>query len=656
MNERPISIGDGSAIYLCGFGKGLMPDPQLQIDAWADQYMIIPTKSGAAEAGPYRTDRTPYAREPMRCLSPDHPCRRVVVKGASQLMKTQVGLNWIGAVIHQAPGNILALQPTLNVAKRFSHRVSETIKAVPELRDRVAEPRSRDSRNTWDAKEFDGGTLYIATAGSASNLAEIPARYLYCDEVDRWLLNVDGEGDPIELAEARTSTFEYNRKIYYSSSPTEKGLSLIENLYLGSDQRKLFLPCLHCGTMQQLEWERMRMKEDLSEAWHVCIECGAMMLERHKPEMLAAHEWRAQAAGDGGITVGFELSALYAPLGWVSWTSLWKQHQKAKAALERGDEEPMKVFYNTRLAIVWSSHAEAAKSDDLKARAEDYRLRTIQPGILVLTAAVDIQGNRIEVKIMGWGVGLERWVVDYQILWGSPEDATIWKELDDLLLATFPHPSSGYQMPISATCIDSGGHHTQEVYDFVRLRRHRKIIAIKGASRPGRPILSNKPAKVDVNIRGRLEKNGAELWFIGTDTAKDWLFGRWPLESGPGAIHFSSDLPEEYYHQLTAEQRSYKFQRGHKISVWTKEKSARNEALDLAVYNLAAAHYLGLHRLQENDWNNLKLRIDPPTRDLFADGESKAIAKKPEEAKTVESSDNRSRHSDLMERLRNRGR
>lgn len=625
------AIADGFLAYTQGFGEGIQPDPDLWVDAWADRYMVIPKKSGAAEAGPYRTDRTPYAREVMRCLSPSHPARRVIVKGASQLLKTQVGLNFIGASVHQAPANILVLLPTLGISKRVSKRVDETIKSVPELRDRVAEPRSRDAKNTVDTKEFDGGTLYITTAGSASNLAEIPARYLYGDEVDRWDANVDGEGDPVEIAEARTSTFEYNRKIYFSSSPTIEGQSRIDGLYRDGDQRRYHVECPECRHLHVLEWERMKWDAELTEAWMVCPECGAEIHEHHKAQMLKTQDdggtacWIATAVGDGGITVSFEISALYAPLGWVSWLSLAKQYVKAKAALERGDQEPMQVFYNTRLAKCWNPAEESAKADQLKKRAEDYRLRTLPAGALVLTASVDVQPNRLEVKTMGWGEGLERWVVDYQVLWGAPSEDAVWRDLDAILMGTLPHPS-GLALPISAALIDSGGHNTQDVYNYCRLRRNRKILAIKGASKPGRPIIANKPAKMDVNFRGRSEKHGVELWFVGTDTAKDWLASRWQIESGPGAIHFSKDLPDEYYTQLTAERRLVRYRKGHRISEWVKNKADRNEALDLAVYNLAAAYFLGLHRKAPHDWAVLRAKIDPPTRDLFASGAAPAAA------------------------------
>lgn len=620
-------LADGFRAYLGAFGNGIAPDPDLWIDEWADAHMVIPKKSGAAEAGPYRTARTPYAREVMRCLSPLHPCRRVVVMGASQLLKTQVGLNWIGASIHQAPGNILSLLPTLSISKRVSARISETIKAVPELRERVAEPRSRDSKNTVDTKEFDGGTLYITTAGSASNLAEIPARYVYGDEIDRWDANVDGEGDPVELAEARTSTFEFNAKIYFSSSPTLEGLSRIAALHAEGDQRRYHVACPHCGHPHVLEWERVRWNAELSEAWMLCPDCGGEIHEHAKTALLAGGEWIASAEGDGR-TVSFQISALYAPAGWVSWLSLAKQYVKAKAALDRGDQEPMQVFYNTRLARCWNPAEENAKADQLKARAEDYRLRTIPPGVLELTSAVDVQDSRLEVKIMGWGEGLERWVIDYQILWGSPAEDAVWRDLDALLMTPISN-AAGLPLRISAVLIDSGGHNTQDVYNYTRLRRNRKVIAIKGASRPGRPIIANKPAKMDVNYRGRTEKHGVELWFIGTDTAKDWLASRWLLPAGPGAVHFSKDLPDEYYTQLTAERRLVRYRKGHRVSEWIKDKAARNESLDLEVYNLAAAYFLGLHRKSPADWAALRARRDPPIRDMFAEGAQTSATSSP---------------------------
>lgn len=608
---------DGAATYRAAYMRGLRPDPELWIDEWADEYMRIPRESGAAEPGPYRTDRTPYAREPMRCLSPAHPCRRVVTMVASQLMKTQIALNWIGGVIHMAPSNFLMLLPTLGLAKRVSARVAHTIDATPVLKERVAKARSRDARNTMDTKEFEGGTLYATTAGSAANLAELAARYVYGDEVDRWDVDVDNEGDPIELAETRMSTFGRNAKAYFSSSPTIKGASRIDDLFTESDQRHYYVPCPHCHEMQVLEWENLKYTEDYSKVQYLCCnpECGCLIDEHHKGEMLAKGEWRAHAEGDGE-TVGFYLNALYAPLGWVSWLGLAKQHDKAKKAQDKGDLEPMQVFYNTRLARLWDSAQEITKASELQARAEDYRLGTAPAGVLIITAAVDTQHNRLELLVIGYGEGLERWVIDHQVIMGDPSDERTWLALDEKLKARYRH-TSGVELAICATAVDSGGHHTDEVYQFCRLRRWRNVFAVKGASKPGRPVIAQRPSRVDVTWKGATEKHGAELWMVGTDTAKDWIYNRYALNDGPGALHFSKDLPDDFYAQCVAERKIARYVKGHKRIEWVKGKADRNEDLDLLVYNLSMAHYLGLHRYKEAEWSKLRAAVSQGS--LFAD-------------------------------------
>lgn len=620
---------DGAAIYKQAYLRGLKPDPELWIDEWADQYQRIPKDTGAAEPGKYHTDRTPFAREPMRCLSPLHPCKRVVTMVASQMMKTQIALNWIGGNIHMAPANILTLLPSEKLARRVSSRIDKTIKAVPELAARVAKPRSRDARNTLDTKEFEGGTLYCTTAGSASNLAELSARYVYGDEVDRWDVDVDSEGDPIELAEARGTTFGRKAKFYFSSSPTIKGASRIADLYAVSDQRMYFVPCPGCGTMQTLEFANLKWVADYSRVWYECPHCGFKIEEHHKPQLLQDGVWRATAEGDGE-TAGFHLNALYSPLGWLSWASLAKQYDKARLAMERGDNEPMQVFYNTRLALVWDAAQEQTKASELKARAEDYRLGEVPAGALILTAAVDVQHNRLEMLVIGWGEGLERWVVDFQVVAGDPADERTWNLLDEQLKRRYRH-ASGVSLAICAAAIDSGGHHTSEVYHFTRLRRWRNVIAVKGASKPGRPVLAQRPSKVDVTRDGRTEKHGAELWIVGTDTAKDWIYNRYPLAEGPGALHFSTDLPDDFYEQAVAERKITRYVKGYKRTEYVKGKAERNEALDLLVYNLTAAHFLGLHRYRESEWSALRAQVSQGS--LFV--EQPATAATPAEPKAA---------------------
>lgn len=607
---------DGAQAFADKWSEGLRPDPPLWVNEWADAHMRIPKENGA-EPGKYNSARTPYAVEVMRVLSPEHPARRVVAKVASQMMKTQVALNWIGASIDCAPGNFLTLLPSLSLAKRVSGRIDKAFKAVGRLDSKLAPARSRDARNTIDTKEFQGGTLYITTAGSASNLAEVPARYIYGDEVDRWERNVDKEGDPIELAETRTTTFGRNAKIYYTSSPTLEGASLISDLYDQSDKRVFLVPCPHCGAEQELQWERLKYDESCEDVYYVC-ENDCVIFENEKENMLPAGRWVATAIGDGE-TIGFTINALYMPLGWRSWKDLAKQYLKALAALSKGDSEPMQVFYNTRLARCWSNKAERTSADELEARKEPYSLRTLDDQILILTAAIDVQGDRLELKIVGWGRGLESWIVDYIVINGDPAKDEVWKKADEILLTPIRR-KNGRDMKIAACCVDSGdGNRLEEVLKFVRNKRYRNVVAIKGASRPNKPVISSRPQKSDFNKQGKQQLLGVEVYQIGTDTAKDWIAARLKWTSGPGAIHFSGDLGRDYFEQLTAEYKVVKYVKGYRKTVWDKPKGARNEALDLMVYNLAAAHLLGMHRWKDADWDREQRKVDPDQRDIFDD-------------------------------------
>jgi phage terminase large subunit GpA-like protein len=595
--------------------RGLQPDPNLPLDEWADRYMIIPKSSGANEYGKYRTSRTPHAREVMRVLSDGHPCRRVALKGASQMLKSQVALNWLCYSVHQSPSNFLWLVPTGKLQKRASTRISKTFDAVVEVREKVAAPRSRDAINTLDTKEYDGGALTIATAGSAANLSELSVRRLVFDEIDRSLENVDGEGDPRMLGEGRMTTFARNGKAYYPCSPTIEGESIIDDLYQLGTKREALADCIHCGFAQPLVFERLQRSADGQTAMYPCMECGAFHYESDKNRMFARGAWSDGVEGDRE-TESFTINAMFLPYGWVSWLTLLREYDAAKEKLDAGSDTLMTTFYNTRLARCWARAKEKTRHEDLMNRAEQYRLGSVPAGGLVVTASIDTQDDRLEFKAVAWGEHLEAWVVDVQILHGDPAEQQVWAKAEQLLTGRYRH-ACGEMLGIEAVFIDSGGHYTQEVYNFAHELRRRGVQAVKGSSKPGRPIISAKPTLVDVSVRGKAEKFGGKLWFVGTDTAKDYLAGRWKLASGPGAIHFPTGLSEEYYRQLAAEYRVTKFRRGHKVTVWEKKPGDRNEALDLMVYNLAAAHHLGLHRKSEYYWERLREKLNPRNLDMF---------------------------------------
>ena len=608
----------GERSYLHTFVTGLRPDEPLWVEEWADAHMVIPRESGASEPGPYRVARTPFAREVMHALSPEHPARFVVVMGASQMMKTQVLLNWVSALIDGAPSNIIILEPDDNLARRVAKRFDKTVDAIPVLRKKVARRQDRDSKNTGTTKEFKGGTIWFLSGRSTASLAEASARYVAADEVDRILREQKGEGDTLGLLFKRQSTYGKKAKTFLISSPTEEDNSKINEFYAQGNQGKYYVPCPHCGEMQTLEWESIQYAPDLTRAWMVCTANGCLIEEHHKTTMLTTGEWRTHHQGDGE-TWSYQIGFQYAPLGWDSWLVLAREYEAADADLKKGDTDKMQVFYNTRLARVWSSTVSRIQPEAVQRKAQAYPLGIAPPKTSILTAAADVQGNRIELQIVGWGSGpsgLEPWIVNTHIFYGDPTLPEVWRELDAVLTLPVKH-ATGAELIISAVAIDSGdGDSTTEVYEFVANRRRRYVhghlqyvMAIRGASRPNKPIMATTPGKSEYTYKGKASKNAAEIWSVGTDTAKDWLMNRLVLEGEP-VIHTSTDLPLEFYQQLVSEAKKTERIKGKKRTFWTTiKKNLRNEQWDMLVYNLAMAHYLGLNKYTEKKWQQVRDKL-----------------------------------------------
>jgi phage terminase large subunit GpA-like protein len=375
---------------------GLRPEPALTVSEWADQHRILSGKA-ASEAGPWRTDRTPYLRDIMDALSVTSPAQRIVFMKGAQIGATEAGVNWIGYVIHHAPGPMLVVWPTVDMGKRNSkQRIAPLVEETPALRAIVKEARSRDSGNTLLSKEFPGGILVITGANSSVGLRSMPVRFLFLDEADAYPGDVDGEGDPIALAESRTRTFRQRRKIFIPSTPTIAGRSRVEREYLRSDQRRYFVPCPHCKSMQLLRFPQLRWpKGEPHKAEYQCEACSQPIGEQHKTEMLRRGQWRATATGDGR-TIGFHLSSLYSPVGWMSWGEIAEKFLAAQ-----GDAELMKEFVNTVLGETWQARGDAPEWQDVYRRRDTYRSGTVPRGTLILFGGVDVQKDRLEVGVWG---------------------------------------------------------------------------------------------------------------------------------------------------------------------------------------------------------------------------------------------------------------
>jgi phage terminase large subunit GpA-like protein len=561
----------------------LRPDPELTISQWSDQFRVL-SRVSAGEPGRWRTSRTPFLREIMDCLSPSSPYSRVVFMKPAQIGGSEVLLNMLGYIIHYAPGPVMLVEPTVELAKRFSRqRIAPLIENTSVLAERVSDPRERDSGNTILAKEFPGGVLVATGANSSVGLRSMPARFLLMDEVDAYPPSASTgaagteEGDPVDLAIRRTGTFA-NRKIAMVSTPTIAEVSRIEQAYLESDQRKYFVPCPHCETFQILRWAQVKWPDRKpAEAWYECDRCHGPIADHHKPPMLERGEWRAEAVGDGD-TAGFWLNGLYSP--WTTWGQLAKDFLRARKSPER-----MQTFTNTVLAETFQQ-AGATKTDahELLARREPYRADRILPaGVVLITAGADLQADRIEMEIVGWGRDEESWSLAYVVLPGDPAQRELWDMLDQALSLTFEHPC-GRELKIAAACVDSGFHQSI-VQQFCNERTHRKVYPIKG-------VAGQRP------IWPRMHGHSADrrpLWMVGVDAAKEALYARLKItERGPGFCHFpiSDQYDLGYFEQLTCETCRVRYSKGFAHREWTKKAGARNEALDGRNYAYAALHSL----------------------------------------------------------------
>jgi len=545
------------------------PPPNLSIDMWADTYRKLSSES-SAEAGSWRTDRVPFQREIMQVIN-DPSVEEIVFIKSAQVGATEMLLNAIGYYIQQEPSSILCLQPTLQMSMAFSKdRLAPMIRDTNVLKGKIKDPRSKDADNTTLHKKFPGGHITIVGANSASGLASRPIRILLCDEVDRYPPSAGTEGDPINLARKRTTTF-WNRKIMMTSTPTIKGISRIEKAYEEYDKRVYKVPCPECKHKQELKWKQISWLENKPEtASLACESCGIIIPETKKQWMLLNGAWEKQ--NPSSKKAGFHISELYSPFR--TWVELVEDFLEAKKS-----PELLQTFVNTTLGELWEEQGESIDADSLLNLCEQYNHEAVPGGVQILTSGIDTQKDRLEIQVIGWGENYEAYVVEYKIIWGNPATKEVWQELDDFLKTTYDL-EDGRKLNIACSCVDSGGLHTDMVYQFTKQRQSRRIFAIKGQSQAGKPI-AGRPSIVG--------KRKAALYPVGSDTAKEWIHAR--IKSENKLIHFPNTLDEEYFKQLTAEKRIPKYSRGKKTLVWQQTRP-RNEALDTFVYALAGIHIL----------------------------------------------------------------
>lgn len=598
-------VADRAAVY-AAIARGLRPPQRRTTSQWADAERVLPRET-SPEYGPWRTDRAPFTREIMDALGVHDPCEYVIWQKASQVAGTEVGLNWCGYSIEEDPSSILLVVPSDAFGRRYMRRrVKPMVRACATLQARVAAARTRESGSVLSEITYSGGSLLLASAQSAASLSSDPIRRVMLDEVDRYPLDVRDEGSPVQLADVRTTNFS-NRKVYITSTPRTRETSLIEPLFLKGDRRRFFVACTGCGHQDFITWRGIDpfkcdvggvvgedgVRRHFAIVWDdghpetacmQCPACKAKIEEHDKPKMLAAGTWRPTAAGDGA-TKSYHLPGLYSPLGWLSWKKMAREFVAAEQELKRGAREAMKVFVNTRLGECWEETVDKIEKQPLLKRAEDYAPQ-VPEGVGVLVASVDVQDDRLEAQVVGYGAGEESWLIDWKRFDGDPEEDSIWLELDAWLAKPREHVH-GRAMPIECTTVDSGGHHSEKVYEFCKVRGDRGVFAVRGGAELAQPLVGKPTA----NNRYR-----TPLFTLCVDTGKDRVYSRLKiLGPGPGYLHFPRIwwFDEEYVEQLVSERKvPGKFMKGRGSVPYWKKTRARNEALDLTVYALAALYIL----------------------------------------------------------------
>ena len=582
----------------------LKPVEKILVSDWSEQHLQLPQTS--AEPGLWRRDRAPYQPGLMDAVCEPH-VRKVTIMTSAQTGKSTICNSIIARYIDIDPCPIMFTQPTIQLAQRFSkEKLTPMISDIKVLSDKIIQAE-RNAASTILMKLFKGGLLSMSGANSPASLASMSIRLLLCDEIDKYPPSAGSEGDPVELAIQRTATF-WNNKIILVSTPSIKGASRIEDSYNKSDKRLYYVPCPHCKHEQHLVWERIQYEgkdSDRSQpdngVYYICESCETPIAESRKASMVRSGKWIATEVAENPNHVGFHCNRLISP--WVSWIDMAYDYEASKS-----DPLQLQVFVNSSLGLPFERNlGDSIDWEKLHHRSEasSYQRGEISEGVLILTAGVDVQGDRLEVSVWGWGKGEQSWLIDHQQIFGNPIESDVWHQLVDLITKSYQHPLGGH-IKVRATCIDSG-YLTQDVYIQVRRLKHLHVFAIKGQAGFGK-LFVNRPRYMDITYNGKTISRGVQLYILGVDSGKEVIYYRSKIETlGSKYINFPKGLDLEYFQGFCSEVQVKKHRAGQVYFAWEKLAGVHNnEPLDCALYALAAAHLAGLTRI---NWSKLETEL-----------------------------------------------
>ena len=587
------------------------PPKKLTLSEWADEYAYLSAES-SAEGGRWHT--LPYQKGIMDAIT-NNNIEQVTVMKSARVGYSKILNHIIAYHIHQDPCGIMVVQPTIEDASGYSkEEIAPMIRDTKVLTNLVSDAKTRDSNNTILQKQFPGGVLSLVGANSARGFRRVSRRIVLFDETDGYPASAGTEGDQIKLGIARTQYF-WNRKIVAGSTPTIKDFSRIERLFEQSDQRRYYVPCPDCGHMQYLRWPNMRWEgSDTDNVSYACEECGVLIPHNKKRWMVERGEWRATQPGNGRH-VGFHIWAAYSYSPNAEWSNLAEEFE-----LSKHDPEQLKTWINTTLGETWEDeYASKVGADALMERAAEAKYEVTVPPeeALVLCMGCDVQDDRLSMSVFGFGRNEEMFLVDRKVIYGSPARADLWKQMDEVLMGQYVS-QDGFEMKIESAAIDTGGHYTQETYQYVRERSQLGLIGIKGIGQKGKPPLG-KPTTQDITFSGKALRRGVKLFPVGVDVIKTTLHNKLKnAEKGEGYIHFYPTITHDYFEELTAERQVLRYKHGYQERVWMKKSNARNEALDEMVYSWAAFERFRQRYDRRTMWDQLEKRRNPekPTQEV----------------------------------------
>jgi phage terminase large subunit GpA-like protein len=583
---------------------------------WAEDDRVVSPPS--PRPGPWQNSVVPYGAVIMDTISSGR-YTDITVIAPSQSAKSELCiLNPIGYYTAQEPSSILVIQPNVKpMAEAFSkERIAPMFRDSPRLRDKLKDPRSRDSNNTVLTKNFPGGNLAIVGANSPAGLATRPVRVVLCDELDRWDDSAGTEGDQLGLAGARQKWYGSRKRMVKVSSPGNEGESRIEKEHAKADHAFVYAPCPHCAEpwenpdderirtttppagWQVFEWRDTEGKPDIrpgrgdyhlvwdkveegdkvvhrtETAGYRCNNCGTIIDDTARPGIVARAQWVFTRRIPGNDRISFVISGLLLPfVRWTDLASLWLE--------KKDDPEQRKTFFNTDLGLLYVEAGETHDAAKLSERREAWT-GDVPRGAGTLTMAVDVQADRLEVLVIAWGEGEESWLVHFEKLFGDPEEADVWQRAEAILNRQWQH-EDGATMHICACAVDSG-YKQDAVFRWVEPRQLRGVIATKGSD----------DLKVPVSRAQRGNRDKVKLFSFNTTVFKEVLFARLRrITPGPGYIHVglegNTGVSEDSLLQFGAEKRLWERGKVRFIQL----SGRRNEFIDLYNIGLVALRTRG---------------------------------------------------------------